>query len=76
LDNALVESTIGLYKTELIERHHRSWTGPLEVERETAAWVRWYNGTRLHSSIGYCPPIEFEQHHRAPTPDRLNPEAA
>ena len=42
LDNALMESTIGLYKTELIE-HDRthSWHGRAEVERETAAWVHW-----------------------------------
>ena len=32
LDNALMESTIGLYKTELIDRHPRTWTGPGEVE--------------------------------------------
>ena len=38
LDNALMESTIGLFKTELIDRR-RSWTGRNEVERETAAWV-------------------------------------
>jgi transposase InsO family protein len=36
LDNALMESTIGLFKTELIDRQ-RSWTGRTEVERETAA---------------------------------------
>jgi putative transposase len=41
LDNALMESAIGLYKTELIDRH-RSWTGRVEVERETAAWVHWF----------------------------------
>ena len=40
LDNALMESTIGLYKSELIDRQ-RSWTGRAEVERETAAWVHW-----------------------------------
>ena len=42
LDNALMESTIGLYKTELIEHDRpRSWTGRAEVERETASWVHW-----------------------------------
>src|SRR5205085_8923463 len=42
LDNALMESTIGLYKTELIEHDRaRSWTGLAEVERETASWVHW-----------------------------------
>ena len=43
LDNALMESTIGLYKTELIDRHEASWTGRAELERETASWVHWYN---------------------------------
>jgi len=60
LDNALMESTIGLYKTELIDRHPNTWTGRVEVENETASWVHWYNTTRLHSSIGYVPPIEYE----------------
>jgi putative transposase len=62
LDNALMESTIGLYKTELIDtrQHGRNWTGRLEVERETASWVHWYNNQRLHSSIGYLSPVERE----------------
>ena len=67
LDNALMESTIGLYKTELIDRHQQSWTGRSEVERETASWVHWYNTTRLHSSIGYAPPVDYEQHYRQRT---------
>lgn len=61
LDNALIESTIGLYKTELVYRHPRSWSGRAELERETASWVHWYNTTRLHSAIGYRPPIEYEE---------------
>ncbi|MGC0367140.1 transposase InsO family protein [Rhodococcus sp. 27YEA15] len=63
LDNALMESTIGLYKTELIDRQ-KSWTGRSEVERETASWVHWFNTSRLHSSIGYQPPIEYENEFR------------
>ena len=66
LDNALLESSIGLYKTELIDRR-RSWTGRNEVERETAAWVHWFNTERLHSAIGYRPPVEFEDHHHRDT---------
>jgi len=62
-----MESTIGLYKTELIDRHEQTWTGRTEVERETASWVHWYNSTRLHSSINYCPPIEYEQSYRERT---------
>lgn len=71
LDNALMESTIGLYKTELIERHPagRSWSGAAEVERDTASWVHWFNTTRLHTSIGMLPPIEYEDRYRqAPQP--------
>ena len=64
LDNALMESTIGLYKTELIDRHPRSWTGAADVERETADYVHWFNTTRLHSSIGHLPPIEYEANYR------------
>jgi len=63
LDNALMESTIGLYKTELIDRQP-SWTGRAAVERETAAWVHWFNTDRLHSAIGYRPPAEFEDLYR------------
>ena len=62
LDNALMESTIGLYKTELIDERStgRNWTGLRDVERETAEWVHWYNTERLHSSIDYSTPIERE----------------
>ena len=62
LDNALMESTIGLFKTELIGERAagRNWSGMREVERETAAWVQWYNTERLHSSIDYSTPIERE----------------
>jgi putative transposase len=67
LDNALMESTIGLYKTELIDRA-QSWSGRGEVERETAEWVRWFNADRLHSSIDYLPPIEYETRYREQHP--------
>lgn len=59
LDNALMESAIGLYKTELIDRHP-AFTGRAALERETASWVHWYNTGRLHSAIGYLPPVEYE----------------
>ena len=60
LDNALMESTVGLYKSELIDQHP-TFAGRAELERETASWVHWYNTTRLHSSIEYLPPVEYEQ---------------
>ncbi len=67
LDNALMESAVGLYKTELIERR-MTFTGRAELERETAAWVHWYNTTRLHSSTQYLSPVDYEQrYHQAVT---------
>lgn len=64
LDNALMESTIGLFKTELIHPYEHTFTGRNEVERETADWVHWYNTDRIHSSIDYNSPREFEQRYR------------
>jgi putative transposase len=59
LDNALAESTIGLYKTELI-KPRGPWHTRNEVEIATAAWVDWYNNHRLHGTCGGRPPTEFE----------------
>jgi len=65
LDNALMESTIGLYKSELIEHDRtRAWSGLGELERETAGWVHWYNTTRIHHSIAKMSPIEYEEIYR------------
>ena len=59
LDNALAESTIGLYKTELI-KPQGPWHNMREVEIATATWVEWYNNRRLHQACGYRPPTEYE----------------
>ena len=59
LDNALGESTIGLYKTELI-KPQGPWHNKDEVDVATAAWVDWYNNRRLHGACGGRPPTEFE----------------
>jgi putative transposase len=58
-DNALAETIIGLYKTELIRRRG-PWKGLDEVEYATLEWVDWFNHRRLLASIGYVPPAEFE----------------
>jgi transposase InsO family protein len=59
-DNALAESVIGLFKTEVINRRG-PWRGQEHVEFETLDWVSWYNSSRLLESIGYVPPAEYEE---------------
>jgi putative transposase len=75
LDNALMESTIGLFKTEVIEHERPTWTSWRQVEQATACWVHWYNHDRLHSSIGHRPPAEYENAHYA-SPRNHNSAAA
>ena len=62
-DNALAESVIGLYKTELIKKQG-PWRSFEQLELATARWVDWYNNRRLHSAIGDVPPAEYEQFYR------------
>jgi putative transposase len=76
LDNALCESTIGLFKTEAIHDVGPTWADRRAVEWQVARWVHWYNAERLHSSIGHMPPIEFEHHHRQAKTVAPQPEAA
>jgi transposase InsO family protein len=58
-DNALAETIIGLYKTELVRRRG-PWKGIDDVEYATLEWVDWFNHRRLLEPIGYVPPAEFE----------------
>jgi putative transposase len=62
LDNALMESAIGLYKTELV-KPRGPWKNLTGVELATAEYVDWYNTTRLHGEIGHVPPDEYEANH-------------
>ena len=72
LDNALMESTIGLYKAELIKKDG-PWRSLADVELATAEYVDWFNTGRLHTAIGGIPPAEHEAAYYAqPQPD---PEA-
>lgn len=57
-DNAMAESIIGLFKTEVIER--QSWPNLEAVELATLSWQHWYNHKRLLGPIGYVPPVEAE----------------
>ena len=58
-DNALAESIIGLFKTEVIQRKG-PWRHLEAVEFATLEWVDWFNTRRLLEPIGYVPPAEYE----------------
>jgi transposase InsO family protein len=59
-DNALAETVIGLYKTEVIHKD-APWKGVDDVEFATLDWVAWFNDQRLFGPIGDIPPTEFER---------------
>ena len=61
-DNALAETTNGLYKTECVYGPDapRPWDDVDELELATLSWVHWFNEDRLHSHCGDIPPAEFE----------------
>lgn len=59
-DNAMAESIIGLYKTELI-RKRGPWKNVQELEVATLAWVDWFNNRRLMGPLGFVPPRQFEE---------------
>lgn len=61
-DNALAETTNGLYKAECVfgPDAPRPWNDVDELELATLSWVHWFNEQRLHSHCGDIPPAEFE----------------
>jgi putative transposase len=59
-DNALAETVIGLFKTEVIHRRG-PWRSLDAVEFATLEWVDWFNTRRLLAAIGHIPPAEAEQ---------------
>ena len=58
-DNAMAESIIGLFKTEVVRRRG-PWRGPDDVEIATLEWVDWFNNRRLFEALGHIPPAEAE----------------
>ena len=58
-DNAMAETIIGLFKTELIKQRG-PWKSVSQIEWETCKWVDWYNKKRLLEPIGYITPKQAE----------------
>lgn len=72
-DNAMAETTIGLFKTELhrnpaaLKTNGGPWRGLDDLEIATCGWVAWFNDERLHSELDDCTPAEIEAaYHRDP----------
>ena len=59
-DNALAETIIGSFKTEVI-RKKGPWKNLESVEFATLEWVDWFNNRRIFKTIGNIPPAELEQ---------------
>jgi transposase InsO family protein len=64
-DNALAETVIGLYKTEVIRRLG-PWRSLEALELKTLEWVDWFNNRRLLEPLGHIPPAEAEAKFFAP----------
>jgi putative transposase len=76
-DNALMETVIGLFKTECIATnlfHHGPYKSLADVEYATAGWVDWYNHRRLHGTLGMLTPAEYEQAHYAASKPQQQPQ--
>lgn len=77
-DNAMAETTIGLFKTELhrnpaaLARNGGPWRGLDDLELAICGWVSWFNTERLHSELGDQTPTEIEHDYR----HQSQPEAA
>jgi putative transposase len=61
-DNALAESFVDSFKTELIA--DRVWRFRSQLELAVVEYISWFNNDRIHESLGDIPPVEFEQAHR------------
>jgi transposase InsO family protein len=77
-DNAMAESVIGLFKTELhrnpaaLAQNGAPWRGLDDLEIATCGWVSWFNDERIHGELDDLTPAEVEDAYR----DKSQPEAA
>lgn len=60
-DNAVAEATFKAIKTEFV--HQNSFKSLDELEKKLSAYIWWFNNKRLHSALGYLPPVEYRENH-------------
>ena len=76
-DNAMAESVMGIFKTELhrnpavLRDNGGHWKGLDDLEIATCAWVPWFNEERLHGELGYLTPSEVEEDYRVKSQTRV-----
>jgi len=58
-DNACSETLFGSLKVERL--HGQRFETIREAKDEVIAWLLWYNRTRMHSTLNYISPVQFEQ---------------
>jgi putative transposase len=81
-DNAMAETTIGLYKTELhrnpaaLATNGGPWRGLDDLEIATCGWVAWFNDERLHGELDDCTPAEIEAAYHRDHPDEPSKDNA
>jgi len=63
-DNSVAESFWSSLKREVVHRYR--FATRAQARRAIFAWINTYNHRRLHSSLGYVPPTEWERHYRQP----------
>jgi transposase InsO family protein len=66
-DNSVAESLWSSLKRELVHRYR--FPDRASARRAIFAWINTYNHRRLHSSLGYIPPVEWENQYRHPQAD-------
>ena len=66
LDNAVAEAWFASLKVELVDRQR--YRTRAEARAAIFGWIAWYNRSRLHSTRGYLPPIEWEHQHATINP--------
>lgn len=69
-DNACRETLFGSLKVERL--HGQRFKTRRQAKDETIAWLLWYNRARLHWTLAYVSPLQFEQSWRATQPEQAN----